>query len=277
MISPLSHTTPTPVRHGSEVVVAPHVESGQSNLPPIVWTFWRRWVRKLRMIFGRRQSAVRDGWAAAEGAVLFVAPHPDDEVIGCGGTMLRHADAGDAVTIVYLTRGERSRGYPWLSAAERKTKRVAEAKASCSVLGVKDAVFLDGIDGRCGEPEVAEALTAQLSAVINSRNPKIIYVPHADDNHPDHVAAYQVVSQIVRNTDWRPKIYQYELWSPLDADFAVDVTDQMKRKVKAVKRHHLALDAFNYIPTMMGLAAYRSGTLLQRKGYAEAFKRTPRS
>jgi hypothetical protein len=48
----------------------------------------------------------------------------------------------------------------------------------------------------------------------------------------------------------------------------------MRTKLKAIKCHRLALDAFNYLPTAMGLAAYRSGTMLERKGYAEAFKRT---
>ena len=68
-------------------------------------------------------------------------------------------------------------------------------------------------------------------------------------------------------------VHQYELWSPLAADFAVDVTREMKHKLKAIRCHELALDAFDYVPTMLGLAAYRSGTLLQRRGYAEAFKR----
>ena len=107
------------------------------------------------------------------------------------------------------------------------------------------------------------------------RQPKVIYVPHAGDNHADHIAAYRMIAELVRNAAPQPTVYQYELWSPVAADFAVDISRQMSAKVKAIKCHQLALDAFDYVPPMKGLAAYRSGTLLQRKGYAEAFKRTP--
>lgn len=246
---------------------------GANEPPGIADRIWRRFRHKLHAWFGSREDA-DDNWSPAGGAVLVVAPHPDDEVIGCGGTLLRHADAGDEVTVAYLTRGESSRGYPWLTAEERQATRVAEAKASCGVLHVSDTIFLDGADGHCAEPQVAATLQDQLADVIHSRQPKVIYVPHADDNHPDHAAAYRLVREIVQASDLDPIVYQYELWSPMSADFAVDVSGQMKRKIKAIKRHHLALDAFDYVPTMIGLAAYRSGTMLQRKGYAEAFKRT---
>lgn len=207
---------------------------------------------------------------------MVIAPHPDDEVIGCGGTIRRHVRAGDPVSIIYLTRGENSRGFPWLSPLERQAKRMEEAQASCAVLGVREAVFLDGADGRLAEPAVLNEISTKLAREIALRAPKVIYVPHADDNHPDHAAAYRMVVQTASEaTGPAPIIYQYELWSPLAADFAVDVSREMKAKLKAIKCHALALDAFDYIPTMLGLAAYRSGTLLQRRGYAEAFKRAP--
>ena len=206
---------------------------------------------------------------------MVIAPHPDDEVIGCGGTILRHAKAGDPVSVVYLTSGEKSCGYPWLSPAQRKLKRKQEAQSSCKVLNVRDTVFLEGVDGQCSDPEVSAALTGPISAAIEAHQPVVIYVPHADDNHPDHAAAYRLLRGIVAASTRRPSILQYELWSPMHADYAVDVSSQMRAKIRAIKLHELALDAFDYIPTMVGLAAYRSGTMLQRKGYAEAFKRTP--
>jgi LmbE family N-acetylglucosaminyl deacetylase len=211
---------------------------------------------------------------------LVIAPHPDDEVIGCGGTIRRHLRAGDPVAIIYLTRGENSVGYPWLSPAEKQAKRVREALASCAVLGVRDSVFLDGVDGKLAEPAVLNELATKVAAEVARRSPKVIYVPHAEDKHPDHGASCRMVLQIARGFLDRgsepplpPVVYQYELWSPLAADFAVDVSREMRVKLKAIRCHELALDAFNYVPTMLGLAAYRSGTLLQRKGYAEAFKR----
>jgi LmbE family N-acetylglucosaminyl deacetylase len=241
--------------------------------PAMPNTWWRRLRRRVRTWIAKAPPA-NDGWQPAGGPIVVIAPHPDDEVIGCGGTMRRHALAGDPVTVIYLTRGGNSRGYPWLSREARQKTRVAEAQASSAVLGVGETVFLNGIDGRCSEPSVADAVRGPLADAIAQRRPKVIFVPHADDNHPDHVAAYRLILGIARDADWKPEVLQYELWSPMQADFAIDVTAHMKAKLKAIKRHQLALDAFDYVPTMTGLAAYRSGTMLQRKGYAEAFKRT---
>jgi LmbE family N-acetylglucosaminyl deacetylase len=215
-----------------------------------------------------------DGWRHAGGHVMVIAPHPDDEVIGCGGTVCRHIAAGEAVSVIYLTRGELSRGYPWLSPSEKQDKRQQEALDSCAILGVRDTLFLDGADGNLCDPSVMRELTKKVAAAIDARRPKVIYVPHSEDNHPDHIAAYRMIVEMARTMSPRPTVFQYELWSPLQADFAVDISKQMSAKIKAIKCHQLALDAFNYVPTMIGLGAYRSGTLLQRKGYAEAFRRT---
>jgi LmbE family N-acetylglucosaminyl deacetylase len=232
------------------------------------------WRMRHRIRSWRGSSPIGDNWVPAGGPVMVIAPHPDDEVIGCGGTIRRHVLAGDAVSILYLTCGEHSCGYPWLDVEEKRQERTAEARKSCAVLGVADYVFLEGSDGQCHLPQETILLTQRLLAAINQRRPKVIYVPHADDNHIDHIAAFRILTRIARQFDWRPLVYQYELWSPLTADFAVDITPHMRTKLKAIKCHRLALDAFNYLPTAMGLAAYRSGTMLERKGYAEAFKRT---
>ena len=236
-------------------------------------TLASRFRRKLRALLAKQPPA-EDGWKPAGGAVMVIAPHPDDEVIGCGGTVCRHIAAGDAVSVIYLTRGESSRGYPWLAPSEKQTKRMREALNSCAILGVKDTLFLNGADGNLSDPQVMAALQANVVAAVQLHNPRVIYVPHAEDNHADHIAAFRMVMEIAKEMSPAPTVYQYELWSPLYADFAVDISGQMKAKIRAIRCHELALDAFDYVSTMIGLAAYRSGTMLQRKGYAEAFKRT---
>ena len=239
-----------------------------------IWKYRLR--RRLRNLI-KGQPPFVDQWKPAGGSVVVIAPHPDDEVIGCGGTVCRHVAAGDAVSFIYLTQGEKSRGFAWLTPEQRQAKRKQEAQDSSRILGVSDLVFLDGVDGHLSEDAVLAALSTKVAMELEKRNPKLIYVPHVLDNHPDHVASCKMILNLSRTMSPTPLIYQYELWSPAQADFAVDITNQMSRKIKAIRQHELALDAFDYVDTMVGLAAYRSGTMLQRKGYAEAFKLSPPS
>lgn len=266
----MSVTTISPDRTDTE-------STGLRAAPPpparIANTVMSRLRRRVRGLIAKQPPA-EDGWTPAGGPVMVIAPHPDDEVIGCGGTVCRHVAAGDPVSVIYLTRGERSRGYPWLDPSEKQAKRMQEALSSCAILGVRDTLFLNGADGNLGDAAIMSELQRNVTEAVAMRKPRVIYVPHAEDNHPDHIAAFRMVMEIVRDLSPRPTVYQYELWSPLYADFAVDISRQMSAKVKAIRRHELALDAFDYVSTMIGLAAYRSGTMLQRKGYAEAFKRT---
>src|SRR5437016_1821426 len=143
----MSVTTVTSSTGNPSAVIA-----GEARQEPRIANTWlRRLRRKVRGWIGPAQPAA-DGWLAAGGPVMVIAPHPDDEVIGCGGTVIRHVRAGDQVSIIYLTRGERSRGFPWLSAAQKQARRMKEAICSCSILGVTDTLFLDGVDGNLSDP-----------------------------------------------------------------------------------------------------------------------------
>lgn len=76
--------------------------------------------------------------------VVCVGGHPDDPESGCGGTLARYVATGHAVTVIYLTRGER--GIDGASDAEAATIRTAECEAACRVLGAK-ALFAGQING----------------------------------------------------------------------------------------------------------------------------------
>ena len=233
-----------------------------------------RLVRRFKARMNGRADKV-DEWRRAGGRVIVIAPHPDDEVIGCGGTIMRHVDAGDPVTVVWLTRGGNSVGYEWLGHDERADVREQEARESSRLLGVEELIFVDGVDGGMARPDVMERIGRRMDEMFREKLPKVVYVPHASDDHPDHVAAYRLVQRAVQAMPEgeHPTVYQYEVWSPMHADFAVDISRQMRTKLKAIKCHRLALNAFNYVATLEALARYRSGTMLRRDGYAEAFKR----
>jgi LmbE family N-acetylglucosaminyl deacetylase len=125
--------------------------------------------------------------------VLVVAAHPDDEVLGMGGTIARHAAAGDAVRIVCVTDGS-STQYPG-DAAKREQKN-AEAVRAAAALGVTDYVHLDLPDMRLDTIPHAE-LNAVVEEQVRDFRPGIVFSVHPDVNF-DHRAVFDSVAVATR-------------------------------------------------------------------------------
>jgi LmbE family N-acetylglucosaminyl deacetylase len=115
--------------------------------------------------------------------VVCVGAHPDDPESGCGGTLARYAAAGHAVTIVYLTRGER--GISGKSLDEAARIRSAEAEAACRILGAK-ALFFGEIDGAT---EVTQAHVDAMRRLLAAQNPDVVFTHWPVDTHMDHQVA----------------------------------------------------------------------------------------
>ena len=121
--------------------------------------------------------------------VLVIAPHPDDEAIGCGGAICLHQERGDRVTAVFLTSGEL--GLKHLSRDEAWRVREGEAETAAEVLGIAALVFLRLPDWDMDEA-VDDAAMA-LRPVLERDPPDMVYLPHPGEWHPDHRAALPIV------------------------------------------------------------------------------------
>lgn len=119
-------------------------------------------------------------WQPAGAPVVILAPHPDDETLGCGGTLLRHREAGDEVHVVCATDGRRSRALPVTSPAMARV-RAAEAAAACAALDV----HLHWLGWPEGNWDL-EAGVGTLRAVLERLRPALIYAPSWLDFHPEH-------------------------------------------------------------------------------------------
>jgi LmbE family N-acetylglucosaminyl deacetylase len=203
--------------------------------------------------------------------VLVVAPHPDDEAIGCGGTICLHAERGDRVCGVFLTSGEL--GLKHLPIEQAWAIREREAEAASEVLGLSCLTFLRCPDWFLGD-NIASA-AERLTPVLKQEKPEVIYLPHASEWHPDHQAALPIVLEALRGTvPMCPKLRAYEVWTPLaERDNVEDITPVMTRKIRAVRCYRSQLRAFRYDRAVRGLNAYR-GALAARCLYAEVFGST---
>jgi LmbE family N-acetylglucosaminyl deacetylase len=124
--------------------------------------------------------------------ILVIAPHPDDEAIGCGGTLHRHAENGDDLWTIFLTSGENGRR----GAAKEETARIreAEARIAAAILGISHVDFWREPDGALSaNPRVV----SRLRALVRDWKPAVVYVPHQDEMHVDHRAAFRIVRAAV--------------------------------------------------------------------------------
>ena len=197
--------------------------------------------------------------------VVAVAPHPDDEAIGCGGSIRLHAEAGDRVLAVFLTSGEL--GLKTLPAAEARAMREAEAEAAAALLGIAEVVFLRHDDWLLTDSVASVA--AALAPILAREEPATVYLPHPGEWHPDHKAALPIVRQALDGR--RPALRGYEVWTPLaEWSEVVDVSSVMDAKLEAIRCYRSQLEQFRYDDAARGLNEYR-GTLAGGCRYAEAF------
>ena len=135
-----------------------------------------------------------------EGPVVVVAPHPDDETLGCGGLVAHLARSGASVHTMFLSDGEASHpAHPLLSPPELALRRKDEALAALAVLGIKEpqnsAVFLGAPDGQldrlltADRRRVVDAVTAQIQTL----NPKVVLAPYRLGGSTEHTAANSLV------------------------------------------------------------------------------------
>jgi N-acetylglucosamine malate deacetylase 1 len=200
--------------------------------------------------------------------VLVIAPHPDDEAIGCGGAMLNHAAKGDRVVVVFLTSGEL--GLKPLAAADAQRIRESEAAKAAAILGTASTLFLRLPDWSCGDDVHAAARV--LLPVLGTERPALIYLPHPGDDHPDHRACLTILQAALESVPGPvPQLRGYEVWSPLPTWHQVeDITTIMDRKLAAIGAYRSQIEQFRYDRAAAGLNQYR-GALFGRCDYAEVF------
>jgi N-acetylglucosamine malate deacetylase 1 len=200
-------------------------------------------------------------------SVLVIAPHPDDEAIGCGGTVAKHCAGGERVEVVFLTSGELALSH--MEPEDAWQIREHEAQDAAAVLGIAELTFMRLPDwGLSDSNGGAAALARQIERV----SPTTIYAPHPGDWHPDHRAAAELARGAGRDIGLSPEaVLGYEIWTPLSEYTIVeDVGDVFPIKLDAIRCYVSQSDHFDYVGAAEGIGKYR-GALAGRCAYAEVF------
>ena len=172
---------------------------------------------------------------AAPLKIVCVGGHPDDPESGCGGTLAQYSARGHAVTIVYLTRGER--GIEGKSLDEAARIRSAESEAACRVMGAKPA-FFGQIDGAT---EVTRAHVDAMSRLLAAEKPDVVFTHWPVDTHMDHQVASILAIRAWMNLQ-TPRLYFFEVNSGSQTqgflpNTYVDISSVVERKKAALFAH----------------------------------------
>jgi LmbE family N-acetylglucosaminyl deacetylase len=204
--------------------------------------------------------------------ILAVVAHPDDEVLGCGGTLARHIERGDDVRILFLTNGTSARGHDPAKIQRRRTA----AQAAAQALGAMELVWRDFPDNMLDTRPLLE-LVRTVEAVIRETCPDVIYTHHAGDLNVDHRLTHQAVITSCRPlpTSKIRLIAAFEVlssteWQSPSAETAfvprlyVDITRTMERKLSALRCYDEELRSFPHPRSeqaVKALAVYRGATI----------------
>lgn len=178
--------------------------------------------------------------------VLIIAAHPDDEVLGCGGTIALHRDAGDEVTVVIATRGrtaeDSSNGQP----------QFVGTSGAMAVLGVNDFRFLGFPDQKMDTFGLTDIITP-LESVVREVQPTIVYCQHGGDINHDHSVLFRAALVALRpqmecfrsvyafdtasSTEWAyPRTFIPDTW--------LDISRSLDRKLAAMECYAAELRPF---------------------------------
>ncbi len=211
--------------------------------------------------------------------VLVVAPHPDDEVLGCGGLIKKYTTLGHRVFVLVATRGSAKR-----YSEDRVLNVRNEAREAHKILGVEDTLFLDFPAPDLDMVSKAD-MSTEISKVIKNLEIEELFLPHRGDIHHDHQAIFYAGLVAARPTQGNTvkRISAYETLSetewaaPFESDafipnHFVDITDSISFKLDAMTKFKSQLRDFpnsRSLEAIQSLAKFRGCTIGTH--YAEAF------
>jgi LmbE family N-acetylglucosaminyl deacetylase len=149
---------------------------------------------------------------------LVFAPHPDDEVLGCGGLLTLKRTEGVPVYVAYITDGRASHpAHPVLTPEALTVQRQAEAQKAMSLLGVEHAAlqFLAVPDGTLMHLDgpAIDGLVSRITEVLRSTRPSEILLPCRRDGSSEHDAAFILVARALERAGLQPRILEFPIWS----------------------------------------------------------------
>ena len=188
------------------------------------------------MTVAHRAVSRREDAERTQRRVLVIAAHPDDELLGCGGTVALHVRAGDCVTVVIACEGES------LRYGVAGVGQIHHTHKAAATLGVRDVRLLGFPDQRLDTVTLTEIITP-LEKVVREVRPHIVYCQYGGDINRDHELLFKAVLVATRPTELDIEtVYAFDTASSTEwayprsfvPDTWVEITETLERKVAAM-------------------------------------------
>ena len=189
--------------------------------------------------------------------ILIIAAHPDDEVLGCGGTIARLSRAGHNVSVVLLGEGVTSRWKNRKAGSSAQIKSLADqSRQAAEILGVSELTLYKYPDNRFDTVPLLD-IVKTIESHIDNTKPQIVYTHHGADLNIDHSITVRAVLTATRPTAACPvkQLYAFEVPSSTEWVFHqmgtsfhpnvfMDVTETLETKIDAIKAYKMEIKQF---------------------------------
>lgn len=206
--------------------------------------------------------------------VLVFAAHPDDEVLGCGGTLAKYTRKGRRIVVIIFSHGEGSD--PIKDPKIVTERRIKESRRAASVLGINEILFLGLSESNFVKHLSKPDAITKVKDILRKYKPGVIFTHTIDDPHPAHRAVTSLVKKLSEKIKPKPQIYTYAISSPFRLfqrelpRLYIDISKTMKLKEKALRMFKSQRTWLIYYRTLIllknWLAGFKSGCK-----YAEVF------
>lgn len=209
-------------------------------------------------------------------SILILAAHPDDEVLGCGGTIAKLADEGATIHVAFLADGVNSRSGEQTTLQEELQIRRTAAQKACNILGVKSLSFGDFPDNRMDTVALLD-ITKAVESLITEHQPDTVFTHHAGDLNIDHRRMHNAVVTACRPQQGHPvkTLLSFEVpssteWQlsgsalPFMPNWFVDISTTLNRKMAALEAYAAELRDWPHPRSRQGvehLAHWRGATV----------------
>lgn len=218
--------------------------------------------------------------------ILVLAAHPDDEVLGCGGTLARLAQAGHDVFLAILGEGITSRCAQRQQADPQQLEQLhASSRRVAELLGARDLSMHSLPDNRFDTVPLLEVVKI-IEDLLRRHQPQVVYTQHGGDLNVDHVVTFRATLTATRPVPGQTvkAVYAYEVASSSEWAFGqfsprfrpnlfVDISETLSRKIEAMQIYESEVRAFPHprSPEALRAAAQHWGSMAGVSA-AEAFQ-----